>query len=155
MESSESSVPEVAAEPTKKRAARRAPGTANRSRGKARKKAQTFDGMVLDRQGVLDLRRFVLFAIGDPHNSVWEDRFINDLYQMVWSDKLRLTGKQWTKVGEIKDKLRFDRPDDPLPPVDPDGIVENQDPDGWPADTRAGSDSEEAARLGFDDAEDE
>lgn len=140
-------VPDIATKPPKRRTPLRAPGKGTRSRGKARK----FDGVVLDRQGVLELRRFVLFAIGDPHNSIWEDRFISDLYQVVWTHKLTLSSKQWTKIGEIKNKLRFDHPDDPLPKVDPDGIVENLDPDGWPADTRAASDGDEAARMGFDD----
>jgi hypothetical protein len=43
-----------------------------------------------------------------------------------------LTDKQQVIVRQIKDKLHYERPQVPLPPIDPDGIEENDDPDGWP-----------------------
>ena len=48
--------------------------------------------------------------------------------QAMW-----LTDKQQVIVQQIKDKLHYDRPDVPPPPIDPDGVEENDDPDGWPA----------------------
>jgi hypothetical protein len=35
-------------------------------------------------------------------------------------------------LGRFSQPRNRARPDDPLPPLDPDGIEENDDPDGWP-----------------------
>ncbi len=43
-----------------------------------------------------------------------------------------LTDRQKAIVRQLKHKLHYDCQDVPLPPIDPDGIMENDDPDGWP-----------------------
>src|SRR4051812_30088268 len=78
------------------------------------------------------LRAFVQFALGDEHLTSWEENFLNSLKHRLYQQAMWLTGKQQAIVRQIKDKLHYDHPDDPLPPIDPDGIEENIDPDGWP-----------------------
>jgi hypothetical protein len=78
------------------------------------------------------LRAFVWFALGDPHLTAWEENFLNDMKHRLYQQAMWLTDKQQAIVQQIKDKLHHDHPDDPLPPMDPDGIEENTDPDGWP-----------------------
>ncbi|PPQ35007.1 hypothetical protein [Rhodopila globiformis] len=78
------------------------------------------------------LRSFVLFALGDPHLTAWEENFLNDMKHRLYQQAMWLTDRQQAIVRQIKDKLHYDHPDDPLPPIDPDGIEENVDPDGWP-----------------------
>jgi hypothetical protein len=78
------------------------------------------------------LRAFVGFALGDPHLTSWEENFLNGIKHRLYQQAMWLTDKQQVIVQQIKDKLHYDRPDDLLPPMDPDGIEENTDPDGWP-----------------------
>jgi hypothetical protein len=44
---------------------------------------------------------------------------------------MAVSGKQWRIVEEITQKTRFGLPGEP-PPIDSDGVVENEDPDGLP-----------------------
>jgi hypothetical protein len=78
------------------------------------------------------LRTFVMFALGDGHLTSWEENFLNSMKHRLYQQAVWLTDKQQAIVQQIKDKLHYDRPDDPLPPVDPDGIEDATDPDGWP-----------------------
>lgn len=74
----------------------------------------------------------------------WEEAFLSGLNHVLYRPRIWLTVKQQAKMEEIKDKLHFEHPDDPLPAIDPDGVQENDDPDGWPqADCVAAFDEEE------------
>jgi hypothetical protein len=44
---------------------------------------------------------------------------------------IAVSGKQWRIIEEIRQKTRFGLPGEP-PPIDPDGVVENEDPDCLP-----------------------
>jgi hypothetical protein len=83
------------------------------------------------------LRAFMRFALGDAHLTSWEENFLNSMKHRLYQQAMWLTDKQQAIVRQIKDKLHYDRPDDPLPPIDPDGIEENTDPDGWPTPRQA------------------
>ena len=78
------------------------------------------------------LRDFVRFGLGDGHLTVWEENFLNAVKHRLYRQAVWLSNKEQVKVQQIKDKLHHDRPDVPLPPIDPDGIEPNDDPDGWP-----------------------
>lgn len=104
-------------------------------------KLKPFDGIILDPSMVIELQNFVRFGLGDDHLTAWEENFLNTIKQLMRQDTVRLTFKQCDIIGEIKAKLHFDRPDDPLPPIDPDGLVENDDPDGWPLEDPASDDA--------------
>jgi hypothetical protein len=47
-------------------------------------------------------------------------------------DLVLFSPKAERKLAEIRAKLHYDQQHIPLPPIDPDGLVENDDPDGWP-----------------------
>ena len=106
-----------------------------------RKKTKTVAGPPpLSPAEVQSLRDFViLFALGDGHLTAWEENFLNDLKISLSQPPVWLSEKQQAVVLQIKDKLHYDRPDVPLPPIDPDGLEENDDPDGGPV-TRRGVD---------------
>jgi hypothetical protein len=76
---------------------------------------------------------FVRFGLGHPYLTAWEENFLNGVKHRLYAEAVWLTDKQHAIVRQIKDKLHYDRPDDPLPPLDPDGIHDDDDPDGWPA----------------------
>jgi hypothetical protein len=78
------------------------------------------------------LRAFVMFALGDGHLTSWEENFLNSMKHRLYQQAVWLTDKQQAIVQQIKDKLHYDHPDDPLSPIDPDGIEDETDPDGWP-----------------------
>jgi hypothetical protein len=81
---------------------------------------------------VKSLRDFLAFALGRPHLTWYEENFLNSIKHRLYRQAIWLTDKQQAILQQIKDKLHYDRPDIPLPPTDPDGIEENDDPDGWP-----------------------
>jgi hypothetical protein len=77
------------------------------------------------------------YATGDGRVSSWEEGFLLSLRDRL-DDLLRqnkssisFSGKQWRIIEEIKQKTYFGLPGEP-PEIDLDGIVENEDPDGWP-----------------------
>lgn len=78
-----------------------------------------------------ELKEFVYFSLGEERLSVWEANFVNHIKQLIHFDKVFISEKQWRVIGEIKEKLHYDRPDDPLPYIDTDGIEENIDEDGF------------------------
>jgi hypothetical protein len=86
----------------------------------------------LNRDALISLRDFVSWGLGDGHNSWWEENFLNSIKHLTYNPPVWLSDKQQVKLQEIKDKLHFDRQDVPLPPIDPDGVEENDDPDRWP-----------------------
>jgi hypothetical protein len=79
------------------------------------------------------LREFVFYSLGDGHLTAWEENFLNSLKHQLYHQAVWLTDKQQAIIRQIKDKLHYDCPHIPLAPIDPDGIEENDDPDGWPA----------------------
>lgn len=78
------------------------------------------------------LHDFVRFGLGHPYLTAWEENFLNGLKHRLYTEAVWLTDRQQAIIGRIKAKLHYDRPDDPLPPLDPDGIADDDDPDGWP-----------------------
>lgn len=78
-----------------------------------------------------DLRSFIYYAMGDPHLSVWEENLINGAKYRLRRDVVYFTPKQEVKLAEIWAKLHYDQQHIPLPPIDPDELAENDDPDGW------------------------
>ena len=79
------------------------------------------------------LRHFVRYGLGGGHLTRYEEQFLSDRHLELYGQVVWLTDKQEVIIRQIKDKLHYDCQDVPLPPIDPDGIVENDDPDGWPA----------------------
>jgi hypothetical protein len=101
---------------------------------KSRKKEREPDGQQppLTPDEVRSLWEFVRDGLGNPHLTAWEENFLNGVKHRLYSQAVWLSDKQQAIIRQIKDKLHYDRPDVPLPPIDPDGIEENDDPDGWP-----------------------
>jgi hypothetical protein len=65
--------------------------------------------------------------------SSWEEHFLKGAKQRLrWKAPL-FTAKQEAKLAEIRAKLHYEQQHVPLPPIDPDGLGETTDPDGWPA----------------------
>lgn len=79
-----------------------------------------------------ELRSFLDFAQGDGHLSRWEEDFLNTQRQRTYEPAMWLSDRERVKLFEIKTKLHYYCQDVPLPPIDPDGIEINDDPDGWP-----------------------
>jgi hypothetical protein len=103
---------------------KRKPGTKGRGRVAAKPS--------LSPEQILQLADFTRFAAGDGHLTWWEEGFLNSIKNKLYNRPVWLSEKEQYKVRQIKEKLHFDRPAAPLPPIDPDGITENDDPDGWP-----------------------
>jgi hypothetical protein len=78
------------------------------------------------------LREFVDFAQGSPYLTWWEEHFLCGMNQRLYRRLIWVTLKQREIIRQIKEKLHYDLPDVRLPPIDPDGVEENDDPDGWP-----------------------
>ncbi len=105
------------------------------SKRKLRKKKQT--GSFVPRPPLLphqvtELRGFIYYGIGDPHLTSWEENFLNSLKNLLCNTPVWLSDKRQAKIQELTDKLNYDRQDVSLPLIDPDGMEENDDPDGWP-----------------------
>lgn len=77
------------------------------------------------------LRDFLMYGLGDSHLTWWEENFLNGVKDRLRCPAVRLSEAQWAIIRQLQDKLHYDRQDVPLPPIDPDGIAENTDPDGW------------------------
>jgi hypothetical protein len=93
--------------------------------------AKAFSGesvVLLEGQSVADLIRY---ASGDGRISAFEEYFLLSLKPRVNEPAIALSGKQWRIVEEFIQKTGFGSLGGP-PPLDPDGVVENEDPDGLP-----------------------
>jgi hypothetical protein len=93
--------------------------------------------VILEGEAIVELVGLFPYATADGRVSTYEEYFLLDLRRRL-AEALRLeepvvsfSGKQWRIIEEIKQKTYFGLPGEP-PPIDPDGIVENEDPDGWP-----------------------
>ena len=95
------------------------------------------------------LRAFVRFALGDGHLTAWEENFLNCLKHSLYRPAAWLSSRQWAIVRQLQDKLHFDRQDVPLPPIDPDGIEEIHDSDGWPVNAPAADRFEDEEPFDF------
>ena len=80
-------------------------------------------------QSIRDLYRY---AIADLHLDRFQVRFLNDMNRLSYWPGVYFSDKQLAKIQEIKDTVHFDQQHVPLPPIDLDGVEENDDPDGWP-----------------------
>jgi hypothetical protein len=76
------------------------------------------------------LKAFVDFSIGDPHLTAYEENFVNSMKQRLLNRTIFVSIKQAKIITQIKEKLHYNQPNVPLPPIDPDGIEPNNDPDG-------------------------
>jgi hypothetical protein len=81
---------------------------------------------------VKSLRDFLASALGHSRLTWYEEGFLNSMKQRLYRPTIWLSDKEQVILQQIKDKLHYDRPDVPLPSIDPDGVEENNDPDGWP-----------------------
>ena len=95
------------------------------------------------------LRDFLRFALGDGHLTVWEENFLNSIKQALNRPAVWLSKRQQAIILQLQDKLHFNRQHEPLPAIDPDGIEENNDPDGWPTAKHAADQTEDEAPLDF------
>jgi hypothetical protein len=105
--------------------------TGRKSRGKKREPVVAQPSLSPDERQ--SLRVFVRWALGDGHLTGYEENFLNSMRYRLHRQAMWLTDKQQVIVQQIQDKLHYGRPDVPPPPIDPDGVEENDDPDGWPA----------------------
>jgi hypothetical protein len=90
------------------------------------------------------LREFVDFARGNPRLTWWEEYFLCSMNRRLYRRLIWVTLKQQEIIGQIKEKLHYDQPDVPLPPIDPDGIEENDDSDVWPTSRSLAGPSDDA-----------
>lgn len=95
--------------------------------------------VVLEGQSLVHVARLYSYATGDARISALEENVLRSLRQrlddLATADgeepSMAVNPKQWRFVEEIIQKTNFGRPGEP-PPIDPDGVVENEDPDGLP-----------------------
>jgi hypothetical protein len=120
--------------------------------------------VVLEGQSLVHVARLYSYATGDARISALEENVLRSLRQrlddLATADgeepSMAVNPKQWRFVEEIIQKTNFGRPGEP-PPIDPDGVVENEDPDGLPpepAETRVDY-SQNWAIVGVDVSVDE
>jgi hypothetical protein len=74
----------------------------------------------------------VSYALGNARLTWFEENFLNTMKHRLYRQVVWLSDKEQVIIRQIKDKLHYDRQDVPLPPIDLDGVEENDDPDGWP-----------------------
>jgi hypothetical protein len=100
--------------------------------------------VVLEGQSLVKLNKLYLHATGDARVSALGEHVLlslkHRLDDLTTADSegpsMAVSPKQWRIVEEIIKKTNFGRPGEP-PPIDPDGVVENEDPDGLPPDRDA------------------
>ncbi len=96
----------------------------------------------LEGQGMTDLARLIRGATGDGRISSDEENAMVKLKPRLIQPSIAVSKRFWRIIEDIRRKTHFDAPDGP-PPIDPDGMVENEDPDGFPPD-RTEADAESA-----------
>jgi len=95
--------------------------------------------VVLEGQSLVDLTGLFPYATGDARVSALGEHVLlssrHRLEALAMIDgeepSMAVSPKQWRIVEEIIRKTNFGRPGEP-PPIDPDGVIENEDPDGLP-----------------------
>jgi hypothetical protein len=118
----------------------------------------------LDSQSLVELANLIRYARGDGRISSLEENVMVSLKRRLdepatavsqAEQAMTVSRKQWRIVEEIRQKARFGLPGEP-PPIDPDGLVENEDPDGQPPerDEIAVDHARDWAIVGVDENED-
>ena len=118
----------------------------------------------LEGQLLVDLAKLIRHATGDdgrvssPEENVMASlkRGLDELATAASGEPaMAVSGKQWRIVEEIRQKTRFRLPGEP-PPIDPDGLVENEDPDSLPPerDETEFNHARDWSIVGMDDDED-
>jgi hypothetical protein len=101
---------------------------------------QAFSGeplVFLQGQAMADLASLFRYATGDGRVSSFDENVMLGLKRRLDEHRrlgelaIAVSPKQWHIVEEIKQKTRFGLPGEP-PPIDPGGLIENEDPDGLP-----------------------
>jgi hypothetical protein len=85
----------------------------------------------LEDEGIAELVRLFRHAAGDPRISAFEENVLKGFKSRFEEPIIALSEKQWRIIEDIRRKTYFCVPGGP-PPIDIDGIVENDDPDGLP-----------------------
>ena len=85
----------------------------------------------LEGDALSDLARLFRHATADGRVSAFEENVMMGLRHRLNEPIIAVSERLWRIVEDIKQKTRFDLPGEPLP-LDPDGPVENDDPDGLP-----------------------
>jgi hypothetical protein len=111
--------------------------------------------VILEGDAIESMRRLIRFASGDGHLSAAAENFlVMKLKPVMHEPMISLSRKQWHFYREIQERVCFERGGKPEP-IDPDGLVENDDPDGWPArNIYAEHEAERFAQLHLDDDDD-
>jgi hypothetical protein len=110
--------------------------------------------VILEGQEMADLARLISYAAGDGRVSSFEENVMVTLQRRLDEPAIAVSPKQWRIVEEIKQKTYFGKAVEP-PPIDPDGLVENEDPDGMPPerDETEVDSASDWATVGVDDDE--
>jgi hypothetical protein len=95
--------------------------------------------VVLEGQSLVDLASLFPYATGDARISALGENVLLSLRHRLEAlatiddgeRTMAVSPKQWRIVEEIVQKTNFGRPGEP-PLIDPDGVIENEDPDGLP-----------------------
>lgn len=80
---------------------------------------------------MMNLARLISHAKGHPRASALAENVMVTLQRRLGEPVIALSEKQWRIIEDVKQKTHFDLPGEPTP-MDIDGVVENDDPDGWP-----------------------
>jgi len=89
--------------------------------------------VILEGNALADLHRLFRHATGDSRISSYEEFVIMRLKHKLHEPVIAVTQGVWRTLENIRQKMRFDLPGEP-PPIDIDGVVENDDLDGLPTD---------------------
>jgi hypothetical protein len=89
--------------------------------------------VILEGDAIADLGMLFRYASGDSRISSYEEFVIVRLKYRVHEPVIALSQGTWRTINNIRRKTRFDLPGEPIP-MDIDGVVENDDPDGLPLD---------------------
>jgi hypothetical protein len=110
--------------------------------------------VILEGESIVHLGRLFNHATADGRVSVLEENLMANLKHQLTEPMIALSEKQWRMIEGIARKTYFGLPGE-SPPIDQDGLLENDDPDGQPTD-RNGMDRtrDEWASVGvYEDAD--
>jgi hypothetical protein len=111
--------------------------------------------VILEGEEIVDLGRLVHHAAADCRVSSLGENVMASLKYRLHEPIIALSMKRWRVIEDIKQKTHFGLPGEP-PPLDIDGLVEDDDPDGLPPERRddAFDDAEHWSLVGVDVDED-
>jgi hypothetical protein len=99
--------------------------------------------VILEGEEIVDLAKLLDHVAADCRVSSLGANVMASLKDRLHEPIIALSRKRWRVIEDIKEKTHFGLPGDP-PPLDIDGLVEDDDPDGLPS---------ERHNDAFDDAE--